>query len=179
MTGPFASIIVSVVLTLGFLFGTGSFKSTPYTYATVNFDGGYQKIGVINREEIYTEARLEINGEKLVNGDFEEVISWINKSARDNGGTEEVTWKDGVRLKASAGIKWSGSESNFKLATDTMDVKSTTQVPLKPKEVILQINELQKKAKADRLETVKKSLTFGPAPNESFLLSKLLGAFQK
>jgi len=179
MTGPLASIIVSVVLTFGFLFGTGSFKSTPYTYATVNFDGGYQKIGIIQREEIYTEARLEINGEKLTDGDFEDVISWINKSARDNGGAEGVTWKDGVRLKASAGIKWTGSESNFKLATNTMDVKSTTQAPLKPQEVILQMNELHKKAKLERVETVKTSLTFGPSPKESFLLSKLLGAFQK
>lgn len=179
MTGPIASIIVSVVITLGFLIGTGSFKMTPDTYATAHFDGGYQKIGVIRREEIYTEARLEMNGERLVNGSFEEVAAWIQRSARDNGGVESVTWKDGVRLKASAGIMWTGSESSFKLATDTMDVKSTSQTPLKPQEVIEQMKGLEKKARAGRMETVKQSLTFGPAPAESFLLSRLLGALQK
>lgn len=179
MTSSIASIIVSVILTLGFLFGTGSFKSTPLTYATVNFDGGYQKIGVISREEIFTEARVEMNGERLTSGDFEEVIGWIHRSARENGGVENVTWKDGVRLKASSGIRWSGSESNFKLSTDMLDIKSTTQVPLKPQDVIEQLNGLEKKAKAGREENARKSLVFGPAPTESFLLSKVLGAFQK
>lgn len=179
MNGPIASIIVSIILTMGFLMGTGSFKSPATTYATVNFDGGYQKIGIISREEIYTEARIEMNGDRLVSGDFQEVIAWIRKSARDNGGVENVTWKDGVRLKASAGIKWSGSESNFKLATETLDIQSTNQVPVKPSEVIVKLDELEKKAKAGRLENAKQSLVFSAAPTESFLISKILSAIQR
>ena len=179
MNGPLASIIVSLILTMGFLFGTGSFKPAPATYATVNFDGGYQKIGVISREEIYTEARIEMNGDRLTNGDFQEIIAWIQKASRENGGVENVTWKDGVRLKASAGIKWSGSESSFKLATDTIDIKSTIKDPIKPSDVIEQLNELEKKAKAGRLESVKQSLVYSAAPTESFLLSKILSAIQK
>jgi hypothetical protein len=179
MTAPIASIIVSLVITFGFLFGSGAFTPTPHSYATVSFDGGYQKIGVINREEIYTEARIEINGDKLVSGDFSEVIAWIQRSPRDNDTIESLTWKNGVRVKASAGIRWIGSESSFKLATDTLDVKSTTQAPLKPAEVITQLNELEKKAKDARKENANKALSLGPTPTESFLISKILAAFQK
>jgi hypothetical protein len=179
MNGPVASIIVSLILTLGFLFGTGSFKSTPPTYATVNFDGGYQKIGVISREEIFTEARVEINGERIVNGDFATVIAWIQRSARESDGVDKATWKEGVRLVASAGIRWTGSESNFKLATENLDIKSTSQTPIRVSEAIEKLNAVERQAKAERLESSKQALVFSSAPTESFLISKILAAIQK
>jgi hypothetical protein len=180
MTGPIASIIVSLILTLGALFGLGAFKPEKLTYATAKFDGGYQKIGVIAREEVYADATIELNGEKLRSGTVEEIIAYIEKTSNSDGDKiETVTWKAGVRLKADAGIKWTGSESNFKLTTESLDLKSTNQIPLKPLEVIAQLKDMREKAKAGRSESVKNALLFEKAPTESFLLSKILGAIGK
>ena len=179
MTGPIASIVVSLVLTFGFLFGTGAFKPATYTYATAKFEGGYQKIGVINREEVFTEVRVEINGDKIMSGDFEEVIAKIRRDSKETGGLDKTIWKDGVEVKAKVGIRWTGSESSFKLTTESLNLISTNAAPLKPFEVIDKLTAMQSKNLSTRVETAKQTLEFGAAPTESFLLSKVLSAFQK
>jgi hypothetical protein len=179
MNGPVASIIVSLIVTVGLLFGTGAFKQTPPTYATVNFDGGYKKIGVIRSEEVFTEARVERNGNRLTSGTFQQVIDWIHESAKDQGGVESVTWKDGVTLKATAGIKWLASESNFTLTTDSLDLKSTEQDRIRLSEAIEKLRNLEAKAKRERVDNSRQALVFSDPPSESFLLSKILSGLER
>ncbi len=179
MNGPLASIIVSLVVTTGLLFGTGSFKNNPPTYATVNFDGGYKKIGVISSEEVVTEARIERNGTRLTSGTFQQVITWIRNSAKDQGGVENVTWKEGVTLAATAGIKWIASESNFTLTTDSLDLVSTDQAPVRLSDAIEKLSALEAKAKRERVETSRQALVFSDPPAESFLLSKILSGLER
>ena len=47
ITGPVAAIIVSLILGLSILVSSGALVPEKDTYATVNFEGGYKKIGVI------------------------------------------------------------------------------------------------------------------------------------
>lgn len=180
MTGPIASIIVALIVTLGGLFGFGAFTPTALTYATVNFDGGYKKIGVIAAEEIYTEASISVDGETLKSGTIEDVISWIQKRGKSDGQElSQITYKPGVSVKGEAGIKWIASESNFKLSTDSIDLTSTATNPLKPLEVIEQLKKIRDKSKAERIENAKKALAFSKAPTESFAIAKLLSLIGK
>lgn len=164
MNGPIAGIIISVIVTIGALFGTGSLMPAPNTYATVNFDGGYKKIGVINKEEVFTLATVYLDGKSLTSGKFQEVISWMEDQALSGGGVDKVTWKAGVKLVARVGIEWVGSESNFQLTTDKLEIASTNDNPIVPATVISKLNLLEQKAKSERVENAKQSLTFGPSP---------------
>lgn len=180
MTGPVASVIVALIVTLGALFGAGALVPDKHTYATVNFDGGYQKIGVISREEIFAEATVLLNGEELRSGSIDEIEAWIRKSgASDGTSIEKVTLKEGIVIKGRAGIRWTGSESNFKMTSESLELKSTSGALLKPLEVFDALNKMKDKAKAGRADTVKTSLVFSKAPTESFLLSKILAAVGK
>lgn len=179
MTGPIASIIVTLIITLGGLFGFGVFRDVPLTYATVNFDGGYKKIGVISAEEIFTEASITLDGETLKSGTVEDIISYIKQGKREGQELSQIDYKPGVSIKGSAGIKWTASESNFKLTTDSVDLTSTATSPLKPIGVIEQLKKIQEKAKAERVENAKNALAYSEAPAESFLLAKLLSMVGK
>lgn len=179
MNGPIAAIIISVIITIGALFGTGSLMPEPNTYATVNFDGGYKKIGVINQEDIFTLATVFMDGKSLTSGKFQDVISWMEDQALNSGGVDKVTWKAGVKLVARVGIEWVGSESNFQLTTDRLEIASTAENPIIPATVISKLNVLEQKAKSERIETAKQTLTFGPTPKESFFISKVLSALSK
>ena len=178
MTGPIASVVVALIVTVGALFGTGALVPPKYTYATVNFDGGYQKIGVISREEIFAEATVTLNGEELRSGSIEEIEAWLRNSGGSDGTPiEQATYKDGLVVKGSAGVRWTASESNFNLTTESIELKSTSGAQLKPLEVFDALSKMKEKAKAARSETAKSSLVFDKAPTESFSLSKILSAF--
>lgn len=114
ITGPLAAIVVSIIITLGLLIMTGSLPPKPHTYATVEYDGGYKKLGVISSEEIFTRAEIKANNEMLTSGSFEEVIAELKKQTK-NQNIETLTWKSGVSISASAGIRWVGSEGAFNL----------------------------------------------------------------
>ncbi len=173
ISGPVSAIIVALIFTIGVLFGTGAFKKTRPTYATVYFDGGYQKLGVISSERIYTEATITLDGEELISGDFEEVVAWMREGEDD---ISTVTWKDGVVVSAYAGIDWVGSESSFRLTTESLELISDGL--LRPINVFEQFKKLEQKAKESREMEAKQALNFSESPNESFLLSKILSLFK-
>jgi len=179
ITGPIAAIIVAFIVTLGILIGSGSLTPTPDTYATVSFDGGYKKIGVISQEQVFTKAEITLNGRRIKSGDFDEIIDWMTEQAADTGGLEKSSWKAGVALSASAGVEWLGSESRFQLTTESMNLVSTDEKPLMNTEVISQLKALETRAKASRQKNAEEALQFGPAPKESFLLTKVLSALSK
>lgn len=179
LTGPMAAVLVSLILTLGILYGSGALVQPSDTYATVSFDGGYKKIGVISEERIFTKAEVTLEGQTLKTGDFETIINFMTEAATEAGGLEKATLKSGVQVSASAGLKWVGSESNFDLTTDEIKLVSTEEKPLLNKDVVTQLETLKKLAKDNRKKNSEESLEFGPAPKESFLLSKLLSLISK
>jgi hypothetical protein len=180
VTGPIASIIVSIIFSMTALFSLGVLTLEEPTYATVQFDGGYRKLGVIAAEEIFTEVSLMINGETLRSGSNEEIIKFLEKSSKSEGvESKNATLKAGVTISGKAGIKWNASESNFKLQTESVNLTSTNSAPLTFSYAISTLQEMESKAKSGRVETAKKSLHFGKAPTESFLLSKILGALRR
>ena len=179
ISAPFSAIIITLILVVGLLFGLGKFdKEPPPSYATVSFDGGYKKIGVISSERIYTRGTITKDGDTFVSGDFDELIKWIKDSAEDQS-LDQMIWKPGVNLEADAGIEWIASKSNFKLTTDSLDITSTEAVPLVFQDIISHLEELEQNAKLGREATAKSSLSFGDNPNVSFIISKVMHALKK
>lgn len=180
ISGPASAIIVALIFTSGMVISSGALTPSVKSYATVHYDGGYKKIGVISSEDVFTEASVEFNGEKLVSGDFAKVIAWIKKTTSEgNQGADNATWKSGVSLTAKAGIEWVGSESRFQLTTDTISIVSTDQNPILPSAVVNQLQSLEAKTKENRKANSKDSLEFSESPKESFILAKLLAALSK
>lgn len=154
------SILVIGVLII--IFATGG---TGKNYATVNFEGGYTKIGIIYSERIDSEAKITINGDTLVEGDINDIISWI----QDNSDSSS-TWKKGVTLNASTSIEWVASRQNFSLNTDNYSITSDGTLP-----ALKQVSVLEKMlldAKSRRESIVSSSLSFSKDPNAG-LISQL------
>jgi hypothetical protein len=180
MTGPIASIIVSIILSLTALMGFGVLIPEKPTYATVQFDGGYRKLGVIASEEIYTEASVTLNGDVLRSGSNDEIIKFLEKSSKSDGvENKNPTLKAGVVISGKAGIKWTASESNFKLQTESINLSSNDSTPIAISSAIASLKEMESKAMAGRVESAKRALQFDKAPTENFLLSKIIGAISK
>jgi len=177
ITGPISAIIVSLILTLGVLLGTGAFTSEK-NYATVSFDGGYKRIGIIQEERVYTEAVVRADGRVLKRGDFDDVVEWIYEasadSAKERGGFDKVTWRNGVSIEADAGIDWTGSVSKFRMFTHQFQETSTAVNPLFAKDVIAKLEQLERDAKSQRVKNSKEALSFDKVPADGSLMSLLM-----
>ena len=179
ISGPIAAIVVALIFATVALFSTDAFKRLTPTYATVKFEKGYQKIGVIASERIYTRARITIGGkgaETLTSGTFEEVIGWIKDQSADED-INTVTWKKGVRVSADAGIEWVASESNFKLSTDNVELLSDGS--LRPTAVIQKLEAAEKNAILMRQKNATDALVFSAPPEADFSVSKMLQVLTK
>jgi len=179
ITGPIAAIAVALIVTLGALLGTGALIPKADTYATVSFDGGYKKLGVISEERVFTRAEVTLNGRRVKSGDFNDIVEWMTEQAAETGGLEKSSWKAGVGITARAGVEWIGSESRFQMTTDNLTLLSTAEKSLQNNEVIAALRSLEKKAKDGRKKNSEEALEFGPAPTESFLMTKILSALSK
>lgn len=177
LTGPASAVVVSIVVTGGILFGVGTFTLAEKNYATVNFEGGYERIGVIRRESIFSEVNIRMGGDNLTEGSIEEVTDWLESNLSTDGSLDGIELKTGVTVDIEAGIEWQASESNFKLVTDSETLVSTVENQLTPLAIISRMNTIKNDATADRVITSTKSLQFGRAPKESFLISRLINAF--
>lgn len=171
VSGPIAAIVVALIFATVALFATDAFKRVIPTYATVNFNGGYQKLGVISSERVFTSASITLEGETLTSGSFDEVITWIKNQSKD-GDIKNVTWKKGVSVSAKAGIKWVASESNFELTTENVELLSNGT--LRPTTVIEQLEAAEKKVTQTRQEVSKSALVFSAPPEANFNVAKLL-----
>lgn len=177
ISGPVSAIICSIIITAGALFGVGALTPNK-NYATVHFENGYQKIGIIMREEIYTNAKISRNGSVLFEGEFDEVANYIYQTsaeeAEEKGGFQNLTWKSGVTIDAKAGIFWTGSEENFHLVTDKFKEISRESKLLKPKDVLARFEEMKKNAELNREKNVQHSIKFSEAPSDSFAIKKII-----
>jgi hypothetical protein len=174
---PMATVVSTIILVLGLLVAFKTGGSEPQkNYAFVNFDGGFEAIGVLQSERVYTEVEITFNGDRQYSGTVSEVISEI-KADTENPST--TSWKKGLVVDASGGIKWTGSASTgFLLTTESYYVSSDGNLNIQ--NVINSLQKMENDIKAGRETTREASLefTFPPAGADSALLrSALSGLF--
>ena len=168
---PQAAVISSLIVTTGITGGIvnlGSDKSSPSkNYATINFDGGYTKIGVIYDERVYSEATVEYQGQKECSGDFEDIKSCLERSIAKGKTAEDTDLLAGVKITASTGIEYSGSRQSFQLRTETWSKTSTDSDKINVAETISKFDEMLAKTKKERKKTSKSSISLGKDPGSS------------
>ncbi len=179
ISGPLSAIVVTLILTLGLLLGTGAIIPEKHTYATVHYDGGWQKIGVISQEQVYVEVSISRDGSELFSGDLDETSAYLAREAAGNGGIDKTEFRDGITVTADSGVQWIGSESSFKLTIDSLTLESTRRAPLNFANLLDKLKQLETTARQKREETSSEALEYGETPQESFLLSKLIAALSK
>lgn len=178
VTGPISAIIVTLILTLGLLIATGAVFPEPKTYATVNFDGGWKKLGVLSEERIYIEIEITRNGSNMYSANtMSDIKAFLSRQSEDTGGVEKTTFREGVVINASAGIEWTGSESNFKLSTHNLSLASTAGAPIYFSAVLSSLEELEANAKLERQKNSIESLSYSEKSKEAGYLDKLLAIF--
>ena len=104
----------------------------------------------------------------------------MREAADEEGGSSaSLNLKDGVAVKAVAGIQYLASESSFRLTLDTLNVKSTQVNPVNQSELINKLEEIEKTIKNDRVSVSQQSITYGAAPEVSFIIPKVLSLIDK
>ena len=146
------------------------------TYATVNFEGGYKKIGVISSERVFFNVEIfDAQGKSAYEGTADEAISWLKSGAEsENLSTDKFIMANDWSFQGSGGISWVGSESSFDLTTDSFEITVTKDKQVNMSEIIKKIEEVNQKVHDERKITSQNALVFGPAPSQSFLLTKVL-----
>lgn len=179
ISGPIAAIIITLIITSGALIGSGSFDSKPENYATIYFDGGYERIGIVREERVFTSAVLKFNNNVEHSGDFSSLINLLNEMSADQGNASELNLADGVSIEASAGIIYIASESDFTLTEESLFVKSTQLNPVNQNELITKLKNIETSLK-DRRETISSdALKFGPAPPKDGIINQIVKAAEK
>ena len=158
---PMATVVSTLILVFGLLVAFKTGGSEPQkNYAIVNFDGGFETLGVLESERVFTNVEITFNDSRQYSGTVSEVISGI-KADTENPST--TTWKKGLVVDASGGIQWSGSASTgFKLTTESYNVSSDGNLNIQ--NVIDSLQKMENDIKAGRLETRENSLEFNFAP---------------
>ena len=168
---PQAAVISSLIVTTGITGGivsSSSNKNSPSkNYATINFDGGYSKIGVIYDERVYSEATIEYQGQTECSGDFEDIKSCLERSIAKGKTAETTDLLPGVKITASSGIEYSGSRKSFKLTTETFSQTSTDTEKINVAATISKFDEMLAKTKKERKKTSRSSISLGKDPGSS------------
>jgi hypothetical protein len=176
LTPSVSAIIVSAIISIAILVAAGTFDRDK-NYATVNFDGGYQKIGYIRSQWFFTHASITNNG-SVTQGTFEEITDKLNAEITSPK-KEQMSFNAGVRIQAETGLDFEGSDSDFRLTTDKLDLISTTEAPVSVAETLEKMKALREKTKLAAADTVKKSVEFSAPPSNSLSLSKLIARIAK
>ena len=173
-----SNVVVAVIISGTALYGLGAFKQKEMTYATVNFDGGFKKIGEIAEQRAFSKIKVTMEDNTIYSGEISEVLAEIKQSLDEEKEKEKasIIWKEGVRIKGNIGVSWIGSESSFELTTDTLDLTSTEAQPIVVVEIISKLEAMDAHIKSKHNEYSKKALTFSEKPESSFVLSKLIAA---
>lgn len=174
ITGPVSAIIITIIISFSALFGMGAFERPNHKYATVNFENGFKRVGVIFSEQIFSYAEISNNGEKLTSGTFEEITKYLKEAAAESGGSPTLDLKEGVKVSAKSGIDWVASESSFRLTVEAFEEVSTKQNPINQADLIDKLEKTFKQVALSRKEVAQKALTYGPSPDTSFIIPRVL-----
>ncbi|WP_394242458.1 hypothetical protein [Halopseudomonas laoshanensis] len=179
MKQQISNIIIACIISGTILYLSGAFNKPEPTYATAHFDGGFILIGEIAQQRYFSDMKITLEDETLYSGSISEVIESIeNDLVQDEEAFSSKTFVDGVRVKGKVGLKWVGSEAPFQITTETFDFRSTENNPLILVDIISQLKALEADVKINHQSHANDILTFGQAPEKSFLLSKLINAFK-
>lgn len=173
-----SNILIAGIISGTILYGLGAFEKKEMTYATVHFDGGFKKIGVIAEQRVFSKIKVTMGGNEIYSGDIDTVTSEIKKSLSSDKNPNTTVWKDGVSIKGNVGVSWIGSESGFELTVDTIDLTSTDKAPLKPLDIIDTLEKMGIATKNKHQEYADGALSFGEGPKSSFLLSRIISALR-
>ena len=175
LDGPMAAVIITIVLVAGALFGSGALTPEKPTYATVHYEGGWTKIGVIRQERVFSKVTLTSPTNKTeFTGDIAQFKSFLESSSAASGSTLETPLSAGFVVDAGVGIRWLATERSFDLTTDNYNSVSTKSSPIIPKTLISDLEALKRKAISERGDNSLAAIKYGPKPEESFFWSKLL-----
>lgn len=167
----FENIICASIICGSVLFATGSFEPKPEpTYATVHFDGGWKKLGVITEQRAFSEVSMTMDGKPFFTGTAKE---FADMAGADPQFTE---FKAGVVVVASYGVKWAGSESRFELTAKSETFESTAKSPLIIADTVLAVLDMELINKQALAAVAAESLTFSVPPRESPAVSRLIAA---
>jgi hypothetical protein len=155
ITAPISAIIISLILCLTFLMASGSLLSARSNYATAKFDGGYQVLGLIKRQELFSEVVEQLGNKE---SQFDSIADYISDTKGLESDSSRAIFKVGTIIKATTGIKWEGSEGNLKLNTDTLTLYSTASKPLNVQEVLSALNDFENKSKSEAGAFVKRTI---------------------
>ena len=158
MDNGLARVISTTIFTLGILVVVFATGGADQNYATVEFDGGYTQIGIVYEERVTSEAEIILDDEVIVEGDIDDIITWILSNS-----DESATWIEGVTLSASTSIDWTASRQNFELSTDSYDLVSDGTTA--PREQVKKLESMLSNARDKRVSTSAASLTFSKDPN--------------
>ncbi len=180
MKQQISNIIIACIISGTILYVSGAFSKTPEpTYATAHFDGGFILIGEIAQQSYFSEAEIILDGETLYTGSISEIIESIESDlSKEDEELSSKTFMDGVRVQGIVGVKWVGSEAPFKIATEKLNLRSTEENQLIVVDVISQLRALETEVRNNHQTYADDILTFGQAPESSFILSKLISAFK-
>jgi hypothetical protein len=175
LTPSVAAIIVTIIISATLLFCFGAFDHEK-NYATITFDGGYQKLGLIRSQRIFTHAAITNNG-NVTQGTFDEITEKLNQEITP--AKKQLTFNPGVRIQARTGIEFEGSESDFKLTTDQIDLTSTAENPITVADILKNMKDMREKTKIAMPETVKASVELSATPKDNSSFVKLLARLAK
>lgn len=178
MNQQISNIIIATMICGTALYGLGAFETKEMTYATVQFDGGFKKIGEILDQRTFSKVTISLDDETVFSGDIEKVTSDLQKSLNKKKNPELVTFNNGVKIEGNIGIKWIGSEGSFELTFSPIDLVSKDDSPLNIEETIKLLQKKNNDMMAKHMEFAKKALIFSERPKSSFLLSKLSSALR-
>jgi len=178
ISAPVSAIIITLMICFTALFVTGYFDEPAENYATVHFDGGFKKIGVIGQQSYFSEVKIEKDNEVLASGSIEDVVETLSYGLDSADDPQNSTLVAGVTISGSAGISWVGSESSFKLNVEEIDMKSTSESEILVRQAIEELNAINDRIKAEHQDISDRALTFSENPGVSFTLSKIISALR-
>ena len=162
MDNGLARVISTTIFTLGILVVVFATGGADQNYATVKFDGGYAQIGIVYEERVTSKAEVSLNDEVIVEGDIDDIITWILSNS-----DESTIWIEGVTLSASTSIDWTASRQNFDLTTDSYDLVSDGTTVARDQ--IKKLESMVSRAQSTREVTSTASLTFSKDPNSGVI----------
>ena len=156
----FSNIIIAIILSMTLLILSGVFDEPKKPFATVNYHGGFKKIGVIESEQVFSEAKVTKDGSILWQGDIPFIVSKLKESLDGVATPESSTLSLGVEINADTGVELVGSANEFELMIDSINLFSSKSSPIFTLKAIENLNKLESDLYENYQQYVSDSLTF-------------------
>lgn len=172
VTWPIAIIISSIIAGMTIVIATESLKSPQSNYATVTYEDGYQRIGIIKKQEFSNEVIEQFNNRE---SQFDSIKEFIADTVTLDSNPKKAIFKPGTTIKATSSVKLLGTDGDLNLVIDTIALHSTTTKPLAVQDVIDELNIFENTSRLKSENFIKNSVKFERSPYiKTYSASKLL-----